>query len=258
MSIITSASETTMNRLNQYIDKCIEDAKSANNMNDEQVRYWFTVIGKDLLLHLEGNYKIANRVEYRLSNNLPKHYGLTLNTTRSSGTLSGDQLFNASKFALFSADKFSVVEGLCEATILGRHYVICAKSGNRPASENSIEGIKLLMANGLDFHAHGRDRWVSFMKAYLTTYRMDPMEAYLLMQEGKDPDPKKAYGDLTKYTEKDLAEFGCRYYSVCSAACEKCKQACTLPKPVYREGIIANKWNEMRDDQIQKKINELN
>lgn len=247
---------------NKYIDKCIDDAKTATLENytdevkemyaDTRPEYGWVLIGKDLIFVAEMfsttpriNQGFFRRLIYRLTNNVQRNFGVefnapTLELFAYDGPFSRFRIHNDKDFPWDKAVGAIKMPS-------GKIYVVCHDIGNRPHGwdVDNYPG-DALRAAGLDTYVpytYGVFYW-----AYIHAFGSDPTEMFLkIVDSDGHEEPPLLYSEehISQIAADDLKNHGCCYFSACSMHCAECKKECRREKKVMRDGISTKRWKEL-------------
>jgi len=250
-------------KLWEYIDKVCRDAVRVVGVQTI-VEHWHMIVGKDLIVDLkfddiyygEAPDDILKRIMFRLANNVPKHFGLTVFAPRFYQYYDGV----GTLYSFYPNGDFNYEQALASVRPFGEDLVLCAEYGrNRPDNELEVwenDPYAKMRENGLDIMK--KYFFNDFYCAYIKTFDEDPLEVWIKMRAGKEVGNGITDEEIAERAEEDLKNYGCKYYSVCVHANKGCcieDRKCKRPKPVMKDGLVIRRWKEFHQELLASKIN---
>lgn len=227
---------TKNDKLDIYINKCIEDACKAEKREND-VKFQYMIIGKELIFGIKSKYmRVRRRIEYRLLRNLKKNFGYTLNlvypfSIQETGLLD-------SMFEIFETDYIPFSHAICKWTLFDKEYYVIYCLGNRPNDELGIQHIKKLEENGFNYP---NGNWEEFSDAFFKAYNMTPFDSFIKVVY---PEALR-FERIKKQYEKDLLDHGCGYWSVCFEHGSSCP--CS-PTSKVMQGFDIKTWESLKNE----------
>lgn len=247
--------QNTYEKIYGYIDHCIDDALRSTDGAEVRPRFWFEVIGADMIFHI--NHKITStdkksdatvikKVLWRLSNGVKKHFELNFFAPFYASMY--DE-FLSDMYSFAPLEDFSYSHALAMMKVLDDTYILCGKFYNRPEGEDAM----IIVKEG-SLEMFSKPKWDQFYLAYVKAYGDDPLTVWIAMRNGEDVSKPECIETKAK---EDLKIHGCMYYSVCT----KARKGCTIPtngcyreKPIpVKDGLVLSRYRQFKQELLMSK-----
>ncbi len=248
-------------QVTSYIHRCVEQAIDAVNWKGDTPKFWFTIIGKDLIFHMQepelhmGKDPVVSRVLYRLNHNLEKNFGLEFYAP-----LLTHYNINEMSYLYDLQDRrdgFDWERALDQVEIFGTVYILCGKWDLIVDKAPDWSKRDELMKSEGDIY--GIISFPCVYEVYSKAYNDTPANVWAYIKEHGSMEGMGSNRLILDTATKDFEEHGCSYYSVCRFASPKCKKVlgCIRPAEARRfvkDGIAISNWKLLRQDQLNSEL----
>lgn len=247
-------------RLTGYLKTVVEQSAAAENMQYEDRKIWYKIIGDDLLFHMEDksnskkNDNIVRRAIYRINKNLYKNFQLH---PYFPGHLKYNKQFS-DKYKLQSIFiPFDWMKALDEVEIFGESFLILAKWDILLDADCNYD-----MKQKMKDIAHIKEDvlvpyFFNIYKAYMELYQRSPIEIWEWYMEHGSLDKMHSPVFIESVAQDDFDNHDCFYHSVCKYATRNCgkRNNCHRPTKLMNDAISIRTWNKLVQEKMEKEYN---